>query len=423
MHGTLYGTILNDRTSLAALGDALHAEPYKAPPRAPVLYLKPANTLFDATVDAGGTAQLPAGESACEVGATLALVVGRPARRVTAAEAWSYVAGVTVVADLSLPHDSYYRPAIREKCFDASCALGGKVVPVSAIDALVARTEVDGVVVAERHFDDLVRDVPQLLAEVTAFMTLQPGDRLLVGVPWRGPQARVGSRVAVDVPGIERIEFTIGSSDAPHPRPGPPTIFALGLNYADHAKELAFKAPDKPLVFLKGPGTLAGDGAETIRPADATYMHYECELAVRIGQVARGVRRDDAMHYVDAYAVANDYAIRDYLENYYRPNLKVKNRDGCTPLGAWVPAVEVPDPMNLALRTTVNGVVTQQGNTRDMIFDIPSLIAYLSSFMTLRPGDIILTGTPEGLADVKAGDVVVTEIDGVGRLTNTIASA
>ena len=152
-------------------------------------------------------------------------------------------------------------------------------------------------------------------------------------------------------------------------------------------------------------------------------MHYECELAVRIGQVARGVRRDDAMHYVDAYAVANDYAIRDYLENYYRPNLKVKNRDGCTPLGAWVPAAKVADPMNLALRTTVNGVVTQQGNTRDMIFDIPSLIAYLSSFMTLRPGDIILTGTPEGLADVKAGDVVVTEIDGVGRLTNTIASA
>ena len=113
--------------------------------------------------------------------------------------------------------------------------------------------------------------------------------------------------------------------------------------------------------------------------------------------------------------------IRDYLDNYYRPNLRAKNRDGLTALGPWlVDAADVPDPMNLALRTTVNGTVTQQGNTRDMVFGIPTLIAYLSSFMTLGPGDVILTGTPEGVVDVKPGDEVVTEIDGVGRLVNTI---
>jgi 5-oxopent-3-ene-1,2,5-tricarboxylate decarboxylase/2-hydroxyhepta-2,4-diene-1,7-dioate isomerase len=201
----------------------------------------------------------------------------------------------------------------------------------------------------------------------------------------------------------------------------PRTAFALGLNYADHAKELAFKAPEVPLVFLKGCNTFVGHRAATRRPVDATYMHYECELAVVIGKHGYRVPRERAYDYVGGYTVANDYAIRDYLENYYRPNLRVKNRDGCTPLGPWlVDTDDIPNPMNLPLRTYVNGKLTQEGNTRDMIFDIPFLIAWLSEFMTLSPGDIILTGTPEGLVDVKAGDEVVTEIDGVGRLVNTI---
>jgi 5-oxopent-3-ene-1,2,5-tricarboxylate decarboxylase/2-hydroxyhepta-2,4-diene-1,7-dioate isomerase len=201
----------------------------------------------------------------------------------------------------------------------------------------------------------------------------------------------------------------------------PGKIFALGLNYADHARELAFKAPEQPLVFLKGPNALTGHRATSRRPADATYMHYECELAVVIGKRARNVPREHAYDYVAGYTVANDYAIRDYLENYYRPNLRVKNRDACTPLGPWlVPAALVPNPMQLALTTSVNGKLTQQGNTRDMIFDIPTLVEYLSGIMTLEPNDIILTGTPEGLADVVAGDVVVTEIAQIGTLVNTI---
>lgn len=199
------------------------------------------------------------------------------------------------------------------------------------------------------------------------------------------------------------------------------TIFALGLNYADHAKELAFKAPTEPLVFLKAPQALCGHRGQTRRPAGVSYMHYECELAVVIGKTARGVPKTNAYDYVAGYTVANDYAIRDYLENYYRPNFRVKSRDSSTPLGPWlVGAADVPDPMNLELRTLVNGRVTQQGSTRDMIFDIPTLIEYLSGFMTLAPGDIILTGTPEGLTGVQFGDEVVTEIDGIGSLKNTI---
>ena len=203
------------------------------------------------------------------------------------------------------------------------------------------------------------------------------------------------------------------------------TIIALGLNYADHlkelSKELTVTTKDEPLAFLKGPGSLVGHRAQTRRPQDVTFMHYECELAVVIGRKAKHVKREEAMSHVAGYTVANDYAIRDYLENYYRPNLRVKNRDGGTVLGPWfVDAADVPNPHALNLRTYVNGQLTQQGTTANMVNDIPALIEYLSGFMTLLPGDVILTGTPEGVVNVNVGDEVVTEIDGIGRLVNTI---
>jgi 5-oxopent-3-ene-1,2,5-tricarboxylate decarboxylase / 2-hydroxyhepta-2,4-diene-1,7-dioate isomerase len=199
------------------------------------------------------------------------------------------------------------------------------------------------------------------------------------------------------------------------------TIIALGLNYADHAKELAFKAQDEPLVFLKGANSLLGHRGQTRRPAGVSFMHYECELAVVIGRPAKRVTRADAMAHVAGYTVANDYAIRDYLENWYRPNLRVKSRDGGTVLGPWfVDAADIAAPPELALRTLVDGRVVQQGNTRDLVFDIPFLIEYLSAFMTLSPGDVILTGTPEGVVDVGVGAEVVCEIEGIGRLVNTI---
>jgi 5-oxopent-3-ene-1,2,5-tricarboxylate decarboxylase/2-hydroxyhepta-2,4-diene-1,7-dioate isomerase len=200
----------------------------------------------------------------------------------------------------------------------------------------------------------------------------------------------------------------------------PQTVFAVGLNYADHAQELAFKPQQEPLIFLKGPGTLAGHRAQTRRPKVA-FMHYECELAVVIGRPARQVPRAEAYEYVAGYTVANDYAIRDHLENYYRPNFRAKNWDSATLLGPWlVDADDVPNPMNLKLTTRVNGKVTQQGTTAKMVFDVPFLIEYLSGFMTLGPGDVILTGTPEGVVDVQPGDQVLTEVEGVGELLSFI---
>jgi len=205
--------------------------------------------------------------------------------------------------------------------------------------------------------------------------------------------------------------------------PAKGTMFALGLNYADHARELDFKPPTEPLVFIKSPNAYTGHRQTTWRPDGVDYMHYECELVAVIGKPARRVARADALQYLAGYTVCNDYAIRDYLENYYRPNLRVKSRDATTPVGPWIVDVaDVPDPTRLTLRTWVNGKLRQEGTTADMIFDIPTLVEYLSSFMTLQPGDMIATGTPQGLSDVQPGDEVVTEIDGVARLVNTIVS-
>jgi len=210
------------------------------------------------------------------------------------------------------------------------------------------------------------------------------------------------------------------------------TIFALALNYGDHAAELAAKSSaeqagflqaqrSEPIVFLKAANTLVGHRGLTRRPADADFMHYECELAVVIGRAGKRIRRAHALDHVAGYTVANDYAIRNFLEPYYRPNLRVKSRDACTALGPWlVSKDEVPDPMSLALSTHVNGALVQEGNTRDMIHGVASLIEYLSGFMTLGPGDVILTGTPKGSVDVKAGDEVVCEVEGVGRLVNRL---
>lgn len=205
--------------------------------------------------------------------------------------------------------------------------------------------------------------------------------------------------------------------------PASGSMFALGLNYADHAAELAFKAPTEPLAFIKSRGAYTGHNQVTWRPDNVAYMHYECELVAVIGRTARNVGRGDALTYLAGYTVCNDYAIRDYLENYYRPNLRVKNRDATTPVGPWIVTPdEVPDPSRLTLRTWIDGELKQEGTTADMIFDIPFLVEYFSSFMTLQPGDMIATGTPEGLADVVPGNEVVVEVEGVGRLANRIVS-
>jgi len=203
----------------------------------------------------------------------------------------------------------------------------------------------------------------------------------------------------------------------------PGTIFALGLNYADHATELAFEPPKEPLVFIKHANTVTGHKQTSYRPDNVDYQHYECELVAVIGKQGKNIKREDALDYVAGYTVCNDFAIRDYLENYYRPNLRVKSRDSLLPMGPWIVDVaDVPEPNNLRLTTTVNGKITQDGSTKDMIFDVPFLIEYLSKIMTLNPGDMIATGTPHGMADMQPGDTVVCGIEGICDLETRIVS-
>jgi len=231
--------------------------------------------------------------------------------------------------------------------------------------------------------------------------------------------------VTVDAAGeplaADGSRFTPGSFTWLPPATG--TMLALGLNYADHAAELAVEPPAEPLVFLKAPNSYTGHEQVSWLPDEAPHMHYEAELVAVIGAPARKVARADALEHVAGYTVCNDYAVRDYLENYYRPNFRVKSRDALTPIGPWlVDRDDIGDPSALAVRTWVNGELRQAGSTQAMIFDIPFLIEYLSAFMTLYPGDMIATGTPRGVADVAVGDRVEVEVEGVARLANTIVS-
>jgi 5-oxopent-3-ene-1,2,5-tricarboxylate decarboxylase/2-hydroxyhepta-2,4-diene-1,7-dioate isomerase len=207
LSGTVYGTLMNDPQALVALGDSVHQAPYKAPPKAPVLYVKPRNTL----TGAGATLALPAGWDALEIGATLGLVIGRTACRVSVNDALTYVAGYTIVADVSLPHDSFYRPSIRFKARDGFCPIG-PVMPASAVahpNALGVRVYLDGQLAQATTTAGRVRAAAQLLAAVTDFMTLQPGDILMLGVSAGAPQARAGQRVAIEIDGLGRLENTV----------------------------------------------------------------------------------------------------------------------------------------------------------------------------------------------------------------------
>ncbi|WP_347455203.1 fumarylacetoacetate hydrolase family protein [Acinetobacter thermotolerans] len=232
-------------------------------------------------------------------------------------------------------------------------------------------------------------------------------------------EVQVNDELQVTLPSGE----VLNEQDVEWLPPATGTMFALGLNYADHARELAFEPPEEPLIFIKASNTYTGHNRQTWRPDNVEYMHYECELVAVIGKTTKNVKREDALDYVAGYTLCNDYAIRDFLENYYRPNLRVKNRHSTTPVGPYIiDKALVPTPNNLTLRTWVNGKLRQEGTTADMIFDVPFLIEYISSFMTLQPGDMIATGTPEGLSDVVPGDEVVVEIEGVGKLRNYIES-
>ncbi len=202
---TVYGALLNHRDALAALGGAVHRSPYKAPPQAPVLYIKPANTW----IGHGAPIPVPADAPELEMGAALAVVVGRTACRVSEAEALDHVAGYTIANDVSVPHAEFYRPSVRLKCRDGFLPIGPWVTArrrVADPDALTLRVWVDGELRLVATTAELIRPVARLLADVTEFMTLVPGDVLLTGVPAGAPRARAGQRVAIEIDGLGRLE-------------------------------------------------------------------------------------------------------------------------------------------------------------------------------------------------------------------------
>lgn len=205
--GAVYGVILNLRQQVEALGDALSQPPYGAPPRAPVLYIKPPNTYLPG----GGEVPVPPGVESLEMGATLAVVIGRTATRVAEAVALEHVAGYAVAIDVCLPHASLHRPAIRQRCRDRFLPIG-PVVPTAAVaglNPLTVSLRVNGNETSRFSTADLVRPIPRLIADVTEFMTLYAGDVLLVGLPPDGPQAKVGDEVEAEVAGVGTLACTL----------------------------------------------------------------------------------------------------------------------------------------------------------------------------------------------------------------------
>ena len=215
LSGVVYGTLLNHRDALETIGAAAHEAPYKAPPRAVVLYLKPRNTF----VRPGEALWAGDDGAEVEVGSSLGLVIGRVACRVDEADALDHLAGYTIVHDVSLPHSSYYRPQIRLKARDRSCAVGPRVVARGDVGdplALRLRVFVDGQPVLEQGLASLVRSPARLLAEVTDFMTLSPGDILMVGVGPGAPRVKAGQHIVTEIDGLGRLEgrFVAPSGEA-----------------------------------------------------------------------------------------------------------------------------------------------------------------------------------------------------------------
>ena len=196
-------------------------------------------------------------------------------------------------------------------------------------------------------------------------------------------------------------------------------IVCLARNYAEHARELGNETPAAPVLFMKPATSVIADGGPVRIPAWSQECHYEVELAVLIGTQARGVSAEEAMNHVAGYGVAIDMTLRDVQNQLKAKGLPweiAKGFDSACPLSDFAPAKAVADPHNLRLTLSVNGVMRQDGCSCDMINRIPQIIAHISAIFTLEAGDVILTGTPAGVGQVVAGDVMTAGIEGVGRL-------
>jgi 2-keto-4-pentenoate hydratase/2-oxohepta-3-ene-1,7-dioic acid hydratase in catechol pathway len=246
----------------------------------------------------------------------------------------------------------------------------------------------------------------------------------LLGFIQAGPKTWEKAAAFCQDPALSGPSLTEVRLLAPVQRPG--KIMAIGLNYMDHCREQNVKPPDRPIVFAKFTTAVIGPGDEiTWDPAVTDQVDYEVELCVVIGRTARNVSEAEALDYVFGYTVANDVSARD-LQFSDKQWVRAKSLDTFCPLGPIVVTTdEIPDPQALKLFATVNGQVLQDSTTAEMIFGVRTLIATLSRAFTLEPGDILLTGTPDGVGVfrkpqvfLKHGDVVVVEVERIGQLEN-----
>jgi 2-keto-4-pentenoate hydratase/2-oxohepta-3-ene-1,7-dioic acid hydratase in catechol pathway len=252
------------------------------------------------------------------------------------------------------------------------------------------------------HAVEMGNDVPDepLMFLKPNTSVIGPGDPLYVGLKLVEREYAVGD-VRLLAPIIPRSK-----------------VIGIGKNYAKHAAEMGGEVPDEPLMFLKPNTSVIGPNDVIRLPRQSENVHYEGELAVVIGRICRDVPAEKAGDVIHGYTVANDVTARD-LQRKDGQFTRAKGFDTFCPLGPWI-ETEL-DPSNLQVQTYLNGDLVQDGNTSDLVFDIPTLVAHVSSVMTLLPGDVILTGTPEGVGPLSADDEVEIVVSGIGALTNKVA--
>jgi 2-keto-4-pentenoate hydratase/2-oxohepta-3-ene-1,7-dioic acid hydratase in catechol pathway len=260
------------------------------------------------------------------------------------------------------------------------------------------------------------------------FIRFQSGDKIHLGQPI---DQKTAHRIEGSLLGNWKLTGDVLPVDRLLAPLDPTDILCIGLNYREHANESQSTPPQNPMLFIKASNTLNHPGSPIPLPKLSTQIDYEGELAVVIGKAAKDVSRQSALEYVLGYTIANDVTARDWQRDKTLGGgqfARGKSFDGFCPLGpALVTRDEIPDPNRLKIRTTLNSQLMQDGTTADMIFDVPALIASLSSTMTLRPGAVILTGTPAGVGFartppiwMKDGDTIAIEIEKIGRLENPV---
>lgn len=200
----------------------------------------------------------------------------------------------------------------------------------------------------------------------------------------------------------------------------PGKIICIGRNYADHVKELNNAMPTEPVIFLKPSSSLIGSGEDILIPPQSNDVHHEVELVMAIGKGGKHIPEQEAMSHVAGFAVGLDMTARDVQSRAKAKALPwtvAKGFDTFAPLGDFVPVSEFPDPQNVDIQLTVNGEIRQEGNTSQMIFPLAMLVSYASQIFTLEAGDLIFTGTPEGVSAIREGDVLQAKVTGLPLLT------